>query len=714
MTVLNKEHTNKIYCGDALELAKTLPDCSVQCMITSPPYWNQRDYNCEGQLGQEATPDEYVNNLVNLFRELHRVLRDDGTLWLNLGDVYISKKCGNLKPKDLAGMPWRVAFALQDAGWYLRSDAIWEKCLSGGTIMYAKTQTSEAPMTIKDLVKLNPATVKLWNGKKWSQVVAWNEVVPNPERKRETQKRNSYKYRTGKSLPLVSELEIHLRSGEKIGCTQEHKFPTQRGLVEAGNLKIGDVLDSCLLPEPSSPLTPKYVPDKIGWFIGLYLAEGSMSGKTIQISGHVKEIDRWERLKKLAHDYGCTFRLHVYGNSASGNINGYSMVGLIDTYINGKLAKGKHLAPVCWKRSNVFLAQVLQGYLEGDGHFEVSNKRWRLGFTNNVELAQTLRTLSGRLGFSLRLKRTKNATNGKKFDGWRGSIKFETSNHWNTKFDTEIIKIEASRARKFWDITLKDEPHLFALASGVLTHNSNCLPQSMTDRPTRSHEYIFLFSKKARYFYDQDAIREPVSETAGAKAWRRIFDPTKQIKEAKLKDSGMKGGNDGIRKLNPLGRNRRTIWKIATQSYKGAHFSVFPEEIPRICILAGTSVRGCCPKCGSSHKRIIEKDNPKHEEGQTNSLYAKETTANRLAKLRQAARAKGEEYVNRSITIGWQPTCEHNLDPIPCVVLDPFMGSGTTAAVARKLGRSYIGFELNPEYIELAEERIALAVEDGK
>ena len=114
--------------GDVKEVLKTLDDHSVQCVVTSPPYWGQRDYGSEGQLGLENTPEEFVNNLVEVFREVKRVLRDDGTVWLNLGDSYAS---GNyhpvLKHKDLVGIPWRVALALQSDGWYLRSDIIWNK-----------------------------------------------------------------------------------------------------------------------------------------------------------------------------------------------------------------------------------------------------------------------------------------------------------------------------------------------------------------------------------------------------------------------------------------------------------------------------------------------------------------------------------------------------------------------------------------------------------
>ena len=108
-----------LHCGDCLDVLRTLPDCSVHCCVTSPPYWGLRDYGHEKQIGLEVTPDAYITRLVDVFRNVRRVIRDDGTLWLNLGDSYANKQ--------LTGIPWRVAFALQDDGWYLRQDIIWHK-----------------------------------------------------------------------------------------------------------------------------------------------------------------------------------------------------------------------------------------------------------------------------------------------------------------------------------------------------------------------------------------------------------------------------------------------------------------------------------------------------------------------------------------------------------------------------------------------------------
>lgn len=149
---------NKIHQGDCLAVLKTLPDNCVNCCVTSPPYFGLRDYGTQGQIGVEKTPEEFIGKMVLVFDEVRRVLKSEGTLWLNLGDSYsgsgkgIGDTTGNkwkkqasnkgtregkfvrtntgLKPKDLIGIPWMVAFALRASGWYLRQDIIWAKAYS--------------------------------------------------------------------------------------------------------------------------------------------------------------------------------------------------------------------------------------------------------------------------------------------------------------------------------------------------------------------------------------------------------------------------------------------------------------------------------------------------------------------------------------------------------------------------------------------------------
>jgi len=147
-TYSNGVAQSTVFQGDAEELLGRLPADFFRCCVTSPPYWGLRDYSTEGQIGAEDDPEDYIARLVAVFEQVRRVLADDGTFWLNVGDSYTSGNRGyrapdkknpirampyrpktpeGLKPKDLVGIPWRLAFALQETGWYLRSDIIWEK-----------------------------------------------------------------------------------------------------------------------------------------------------------------------------------------------------------------------------------------------------------------------------------------------------------------------------------------------------------------------------------------------------------------------------------------------------------------------------------------------------------------------------------------------------------------------------------------------------------
>ena len=182
-------------------------------------------------------------------------------------------------------------------------------------------------------------------------------------------------------------------------------------------------------------------------------------------------------------------------------MHGKIPMAIIMSYISNKGSKVKRLSNACWSRNNEFLKNLLMGYLEGDGCHDERNHRWRLGFCENDKLAQDIRTLCARLGISLRLKRgLVSATKGGKMHRvWRGQIRFDQIDRSinDTCFkhaeDTEIISISKAKSQHFYDIGVEDEPHLFALASGVLTHNS--LPSSVADRPCSSIEHVFLFSK---------------------------------------------------------------------------------------------------------------------------------------------------------------------------------------------------------------------------
>jgi DNA modification methylase len=596
-----------IICGDCVNVMKGMPEQSVQCVVTSPPYYGLRAYAGEPQtwddgwhgfLGLEPTPELYVKHLVSIFDEIKRVLKDNGTVWLNIGDTYNGnagaggnfvhkepvrypkRKVSTLKPKDLIMIPFRVALALQQAGWWVRSDIIW--CLSGGTYVYASTQKGAIPMTIKDMARLDPATVELWDGYKWNQLMG-----------------------ISKSARQGTEIEFVLRSGERISCTPTHKFPTNRGLLDAKDIVVGDVLETTTLPEPI--MTKDCALDEdAAWLAGLYIAEGSKAADVIQISGHSKEKSRLSRLTDIAIKYGGSLTYTIDGNNMSIRLYGKILNAIIDEFVSGRIAKNKCFAPVVWKYSNKFIESMLDGYLAGDGHWDEINNRWRIGFTRNYNLERDLRCACARLGYKITLKLSSVKYNGGNRPTFRGEIRKEVSKHLNVKNQAEVVEIRKARGKYFYDIGLASKPHLFALASGILTHNSkpNCMPSSAKDRPTNSHEHIFLLSKSKKYYYDADAIREPNSPTTGR--WGKYTGSktaTAQFGEhghnsALVKD---RTKEEFYKRYYESGRNKRSVWSITTKPYKGAHFAVFPPELPETCIKAGTKPGDTVldPFCGS-------------------------------------------------------------------------------------------------------------------
>ena len=204
---------------------------------------------------------------------------------------------------------------------------------------------------------------------------------------------------------------------------------------------------------------------------------------------------------------------------------------------------------------------------------------------------------------------------------------------------------------------------------------------------------VFLLAKQGRYFYDAEAVREQPNTDSLARYGRNSnYDRTLPYKM----DTAPKG--------NLSGANARNVWTIPTQGRSDAHFATFPDELPRRCILAGTSERGVCADCGAPWVRQVQttlvKERP-NPSGTVRDAYSD-------GKTQGANRARDGHTMghNSTQTLGWQPTCGCNADTLPATVLDPFAGSGTTLAVAQALGRKSVGLDLNPEYLELAAKRI--------
>jgi DNA modification methylase len=244
-----------------------------------------------------------------------------------------------------------------------------------------------------------------------------------------------------------------------------------------------------------------------------------------------------------------------------------------------------------------------------------------------------------------------------------------------------------------WMVAMALQRDGWWLRSDIIWAKPNPMPESCTDRCTKSHEYLFMFAKSANYFWDAEAIREPYTPDS-----RKVT--TVQSGNGAI---GLKGISERERWAH-AGRNKRTVWTVATEAYGGCHFATFPSKLITPCILAGTSARGCCPKCGAPWERIVEKSG-----GTTGkSWHNHENDLGRGQRggddgnVAADAWSRGDYKVE---TTGWQPGCTHGLDPVPCTVLDCCAGSGCSGMVALELGRKAVLIELNPAYVKLIEER---------
>jgi DNA modification methylase len=189
----------------------------------------------------------------------------------------------------------------------------------------------------------------------------------------------------------------------------------------------------------------------------------------------------------------------------------------------------------------------------------------------------------------------------------------------------------------------------------------NGMPESCTDRPTRMHTQVFLLSKSDRYFYDRYAVLEPHQP-----------DGRKQTKVASngagVTTHANYANRQGSERWPGAGRNLRSVWSLPTEATHHGHYAAFPVHLAKRCILPGTSEHGACAECGAPYRRVVDE---------------------------------------AGVTVGWEPSCRHaDAGVVPCVVLDPFLGSGTTAVAARALGRHAVGIELSREYLAIADDRL--------
>lgn len=252
------------------------------------------------------------------------------------------------------------------------------------------------------------------------------------------------------------------------------------------------------------------------------------------------------------------------------------------------------------------------------------------------------------------------------------------------------------------------------LRSDIIWHKPAPMPESVTDRCTKSHEYIFMLTKSARYWYDAEAIKEPSADPT-----RTSFSPGKLLMSDAMRDAsgdqhrGFGSSGKPLADYAQAGRNKRDVWTMNSQPFAEAHFATYPEELPRTCIMAACPER-CCAACGAGWVRVVETEPARSKKCPKTDAYFVAQGGHGPKQYGTVGMSGGGRVNGHTTTLGWRPSCECGTDKTaPGVCLDPFLGSGTTALVALKCGRRAIGIELNPEYAEMARRRCAPILAQG-
>lgn len=247
-----------------------------------------------------------------------------------------------------------------------------------------------------------------------------------------------------------------------------------------------------------------------------------------------------------------------------------------------------------------------------------------------------------------------------------------------------------------WRVAFALQADGWILRQDIIWHKPNPMPESVRNRCTKAHEYVFLFSKRQNYFYDAEAIKEKSIQPWNSAKSTLAVGGKGNVKNRHLRETGQRitaGADTYHPDLDQNLSNKRSVWRIASEGYPGAHFATFPKRLIEPCVLAGTSEKGCCEQCGSPYRRVVE------SLGYTKADTDEKTGKGGPHRDQSADMNKTGGGVWQTKTVGWEPTCSCDAGVVPCVVLDPFVGSGTTCCVALGEGRHSVGIDLSEKYL---------------
>lgn len=584
--------------GDVLDVLRTLPDESVHCVVTSPPYWWLRDYGVAGQLGLEPTPEEYVARMVDVFREVRRVMRKDGTCWVNIASSYSSAR-------------------IESQHAIIRDDITDKEYREALSILLSADDPAEPRV---------PCVPPQGGGQ-----AAELRHARLPKVRRNVH-RASQPSGAGAGAVLLSPLRSIGQPDTEEGDADSCVHDVRQAVRE---VRGGDQEDA-----PRQTLLQRDL-----------LVQLQPEGQPPPLAGRSARSDEPGR-REVAPSGADAGQVSLPAMPCEPETGSASHPPV--QYAPGRSVEGG-------ERRNPLPAVSPPIPAPRDG----------------VRRDPELHRIGARRRLEVILPFDQIPANARRFFRPLSVIKPK---------DDAMIPARlafALQADGWW------------LRQDIIWHKPSPMPESVTDRCTKAHEYIFLLAKAARYFYDAEGVRE---EATGAPSAFR--NSSRYTNQGHAPNNSGHCGDVWRGQFDSTTRNRRSVWTIASQPFAEAHFATFPTKLVEPCILAGTSAHGCCPACGAPWVRVVEREKLKRER------------PNDLTK-RTGDDGTGNHCPNTvagvsTSTLGYRPTCQCDRpDVVPCTVLDPFTGSGTTAIVATKLGRNFVGAELNPEYVAMAHRRIA-------
>ena len=640
-----------LYQADARALP--LPDKSVHTCFTSPPYFQLRSYGVDGQIGLEQTPAAFIAELVGAFREVKRVLRDDGTLMGNCGDSYSGYKGenygrtqGNLPSHNLSvldtgepivggtpatsvgagnllGIPWRLAFALQDDGWIWRETVYWVK---------------RAPM---------PESVAGWHFTRHRIKIEEYErmlnMPANSRRKSISASKSAMPFLSKREGPPVS-ADGSIPSGQEEISTKREGPSDCQGQGRTGG---------CAGETPSGQLYPTG-PCEQAEIRGVRQGEGGTPTGNQEISadpkGKAEGTGRRPQEKPNGREASQEENLRSQVQEKREGEDGQCQARCQEARSHGD--DSQRATPNC---------RTMANHAEGE--------------SLPLLLLPSQSQIDDRPRYSVEQGR---ATH----DGERGA-------------GLPVVQLQEARQHRN---ALVDCPGCAKCAA----HDGLVLRRGSW-RHTDAVEPVMLFVKQMGYYFDQEAMREPQSETTIERFQGGAVRQRGQKHDAADHAEVRSYPTTSAILLN--GRNPRNVLPLGPAPFQGAHYATFPPALPRHFLRGALSEKGCCPRCGSQWARIVAPSDAYRkvmEQGRTVGDWYARPTVDGYAKPNHGIRA---EYN----TLGWKPTCScpEAANPVPCTVLDNFAGTATTLQVAWELGHKGVGVDLSSRYLDMAVQRLS-------